>query len=135
VPGGAIGSATAPTCRAAPNTLDAHRLIRLAGQLGVQDAVIDALFCAYFTDGIDIGRRENLVVVAASAGVLAADTERLLGSGEGVAEVRAEERRYKGMGIEGVPAFVVGGIVAVSGAADPQVIAGALHNAGPPLSS
>ena len=113
-----------------PNTLDAHRLIWLAGRLGVQGAVVDALFRAYFGEGVDIGRRENLVAVAASVGVPAGDAERVLGSEEGVAEVLTEERRYKALGIEGVPAFVVGGTVVVAGAADPRVIAEGLLNAG-----
>lgn len=39
-----------------PNTLDAHRLIWLADQQGVQDAVVEALFRAYFTEGRDISR-------------------------------------------------------------------------------
>ena len=112
-----------------PNTLDAHRLIRLAGQLGVQDAVVEALFRAYFSEGVDIGLRENLVAVAATVGVPAADAERLLGSDEGVAGVLAEERAYKAMRIKGVPAFVVGGTVMVSGAAEPAVMAEALRPA------
>jgi predicted DsbA family dithiol-disulfide isomerase len=112
-----------------PNTLDAHRVIRLADQLGVQDAVVEALFRAYFVDGVDIGLRENLVAVATSAGMPAADAERVLGSNEGVVEVLAEERRYKVMGIEGVPAFVAGGAIAVSGAADPRVMAEAFRDA------
>src|SRR5580700_7293928 len=33
-----------------PNTFDAHRLIWLADKDGVQDAVVEALFRAYFTD-------------------------------------------------------------------------------------
>ena len=112
-----------------PNTLDAHRLIRLAGQAGVQDAVVEALFRAYFTDGVDVGRRENLIEVATSAGLPAADAERMLASDGDVAEVLAEERRHKAMGIEGVPTFVVGGTVAVSGAADPGVMAAAFLQA------
>ena len=32
-----------------PNTLDAHRLICLAEKEGIQDAVVEALFLAYFT--------------------------------------------------------------------------------------
>src|SRR3954464_14907495 len=32
-----------------PNTLDAHRLIWLAEQEGIQDAVVEALFRAYFS--------------------------------------------------------------------------------------
>jgi predicted DsbA family dithiol-disulfide isomerase len=108
-----------------PNTLDAHRLVWLAGRLGVQDAVVEALFRAYFSEGVEIGRPENLIMIASSAGVPAGDAERVLGSDAGVAEVLGEEKKYKQMGIEGVPAFVVGGTVAVSGAADPQVIVGA----------
>src|SRR4051794_33048553 len=50
-----------------PNTLDAHRLIRLAGRQGVQDAVVEALFRAYFTDGRDIGDRRTLLDVVAGA--------------------------------------------------------------------
>ena len=38
-----------------PNTVNAHRLIRFAGQKGVQDAVVEALFEAYFCNGADIG--------------------------------------------------------------------------------
>ena len=42
-----------------PNTLDAHRLIWLAGREGMQDAVMEAVFAAYFTQGRDIGDRER----------------------------------------------------------------------------
>src|SRR5580704_17940110 len=44
-----------------PNTLDAHRLIWLAEKVSVQDAVVEALFRAYFTDGRDIGNRQALL--------------------------------------------------------------------------
>src|SRR4051812_11117695 len=37
-----------------PNTLEAQRLIWLAEKEDVQDAVVEALFRAYFTDGRDI---------------------------------------------------------------------------------
>ena len=36
-----------------PFTLDAHRLIRLGGQEGIQDVVVEAMFLAYFTEGRD----------------------------------------------------------------------------------
>src|SRR3954471_12851548 len=38
-----------------PNTIDAHRLIWFAGKAGVQDAAMEAVFAAYFTEGRDIG--------------------------------------------------------------------------------
>src|SRR3954466_1519161 len=53
--------------RRTPNTLDAHRLIRLAGQEGIQDAVVEALFRAYFTEGRDISDRQTLLDVVAEA--------------------------------------------------------------------
>ena len=50
-----------------PNTLDAHRLIWLADQEGIQDAVVERLFLAYFTDGRDISKRQTLIDVVAEA--------------------------------------------------------------------
>src|SRR5579863_1179795 len=43
-----------------PNTLDAHRLVWRAGSEDRQDAVVEALFAAYFTQGRDIGDRDVL---------------------------------------------------------------------------
>ncbi len=53
-----------------PNTLDAHRLIALAGRLGVQDAVVEALFRAYFTEGRDLCQRSTLLDVVNGVEVL-----------------------------------------------------------------
>src|ERR1019366_8500607 len=52
-----------------PNTLDAHRLIWLADKEGVQDAVVEALFQGYFTEGRDISSRPTLIDVVAEAGL------------------------------------------------------------------
>ena len=52
-----------------PNTVDAHRLIWLAGQHGKQDAVVEALFAAYFNEGRDVGDPTVLADVGASAGL------------------------------------------------------------------
>lgn len=49
-----------------PRTFDAHRLIWLAGREGVQDAVVEALFAAYFSRGRDIGDLEVLAAVRRS---------------------------------------------------------------------
>src|ERR1700732_2888355 len=50
-----------------PNTLDAHRLIWLAEREGVQDAVVEAVFRAYFAEGRDISRTAVLLDVVAEA--------------------------------------------------------------------
>ena len=52
-----------------PNTLDAHRLIWFAGQKGVQDATMEAVFAAYFLQGRDIGDRGVLADCAGQAGL------------------------------------------------------------------
>lgn len=112
-----------------PNTFDAHRLIWLAQQQGRQDAVVEALFYAYFTNGVDIGDRTHLVNIAAAAGIERISAETFLATSEGQTEVIAEERRFKAMGIDGVPGFVINGVFLFSGAAEPRVMADALQEA------
>jgi predicted DsbA family dithiol-disulfide isomerase len=102
-----------------PNTFDAHRLIWLAGEQGAQDAVVEALFQAYFVHARDIGDRVVLEQVAASAGV---DTRGFFDSDRGRREVEAEESWARSEGIEGVPLFVVNGSGVISGAQRPEVM-------------
>ena len=52
-----------------PNTLNAHRLIWLSNKEGIQDAVVEALFLAYFTEGRDISNQQTLIDVVAEAGM------------------------------------------------------------------
>jgi predicted DsbA family dithiol-disulfide isomerase len=117
-----------------PNTLDAHRLIRLAGENGIQDAVVEALFRAYFTNGRDISDRGTLLDVVAGAGL---DRDRagaeLTGDG-GLMAVRVEEEEARRIGVEGVPFFVVNGELALSGAQPPEIFLAAFErvsDAGP----
>ena len=58
-----------------PNTVDSHRLIWLADQHGCQDAVVEAVFRAYFSEGQDIGSRQKLINVVAEAGLDRAFTD------------------------------------------------------------
>jgi predicted DsbA family dithiol-disulfide isomerase len=115
--------------RRTPNTLEAHRLIWLAQRQGKGDAVVEALFSAYFVDGVDVGDPENLAAIAATAGVEKAAAEKLLGSDEGLSEVVDEEAKFKALGIHGVPGFVVNGQFLFSGAAEPRVMAEAFVRA------
>src|SRR2546421_6598628 len=78
-----------------PNTLDAHRLIWLAQKEGVQDAVVEALFRAYFTEGRDISRAAVLLDVVAEAGLDRGRAEAVLNSDEGLAAIRAGEEQAR----------------------------------------
>ncbi len=110
-----------------PNTLDAHRLIRLGGEQGVQDAVVEALFRAYFCEGRDIGDRETLLDVVAGAGLARGRAEAVLSGDEGLGEVRAAEQDSRGLGVQGVPFFVVNGELALKGAQKPETFLAAFE--------
>ncbi len=110
-----------------PNTLDSHRVIWLAGQEGVQDAVVEALFRSYFCEGVNLSSRSNLVGVAAMAGLDRSRVERLLGSGAGVAEVQAQEQEIKTLGISAVPLFIIQDRVAISGAQPAETLLAAFE--------
>lgn len=112
--------------RRTPNTFAAHRLIWHAERRGKQDAVVEALFRAYFVEGRDIGNVETLAQVAAQAGLERAETEAFLSSDDGVADVRAEETAGHRLGIRGVPYFVMNGAYAISGAHPSETFVSAL---------
>jgi predicted DsbA family dithiol-disulfide isomerase len=99
-----------------PNTIDAHRLIRLAGQQGKQDEVVERLFAAYFNEGRDIGDPTVLADIGASAGLDRAKILVMLASDEGQADVRSELRRAKTLRVSGVPTVLVDGVPLFSGA-------------------
>ena len=115
--------------RRTPNTLDAHRLIRLAGSAGCQDAVVDRLFKDYFVEGRDIGDRAVLLAAAASAGMDRMAAAASLDGGDGRAEVLAEDAAVRRAGLRGVPTFVLDGEVLFSGAVPPEAFADALAKA------
>jgi predicted DsbA family dithiol-disulfide isomerase len=102
-----------------PNTLDGHRLLWWAKEIGSQDALAEALFRAYFSEGHDLGKLEVLTDVAAEVGLSREETRRLLQSDQGRAEVLAEEHEARRRGLNGVPFFLVNGIPAFAGAQPP----------------
>lgn len=109
------------------NTFNAHRLIQLAGEHDLQDAVKERLLRAYFTEGEPIGDPDRLVALVAEAG-LDADEARAVIEGDAYAEaVREDEQIARQIGIQGVPFFVIGRRFGVSGAQPADVLLGALE--------
>ena len=111
------------------NTFDAHRLIHLAGERGVQDAVKERLLRATFTDGEPIGDRDILGRLAVEAGLEKDEAAAVLGSDAYAAEVRAEENLALDFGISAVPFFVIDRIFGIPGAQPSDVILRALQRA------
>lgn len=108
-------------------TLPAHRVMWLAGQHGVQDAVAEALFAAHFQHGRNLADREVLVQAGSAGGLQADAIHALLDSSQGLAEVEAALARAHALGIRSVPTFVIDGRWAISGAQPPEAFANALR--------
>ncbi len=108
--------------RRAPSSVDAHRLVRLAADMGRADVVADALFTAYFTDGLDIGNMEVLVAIGRQCGLAPAETRPFLMSDEATELVHADNLRAHRLGINGAPCFIVGRRHAIAGAQEPEVL-------------
>ncbi len=105
-----------------PNTFRAHRLIWLAGQEGVQDAVVEALFGAYFVEGRDVGDSNVLVDIATGAGIARDRAQAFYAGKQGEAEVSASVQAARRRGISGVPTFMINGTPAFSGAQRPELM-------------
>jgi predicted DsbA family dithiol-disulfide isomerase len=112
-----------------PNTLNAHRMIRLAGQKDVQDGVVEALFEGYFCNGADIGDTEVLTKLGNEGGLEHDDILALLSADAGVKEVTAADRMARNAGIQGVPSFALQGHVLFSGAVPADEMAQAFRRA------
>ena len=111
------------------NTFDAHRLIHLAAQHGLQDAMKERLMQAYFTEGRPIGDPDALVAIAAEVGLDADEARAVLEGTAFASEVRADEQRAAAFGISGVPFFAIDERYGVSGAQSADVFLSALEQA------
>jgi predicted DsbA family dithiol-disulfide isomerase len=98
-----------------PNTVDAHRLIRWASLADLADAMVERMFRAYFSEGVDIGDHAALAALAAEVG-LAGDIGARLASAEGRDAVTAEVEDAYRLGVSGVPCFIIENRYAVVGA-------------------
>ncbi len=113
------------------NTFDAHRLLHWseaeAEGTGLQLALKEALFTAYFTKGDDPSSHEILVRVAEEAGLNPQRAQQILASGEFAAEVRERERFYLDQGIHSVPTVIINDRHLISGGQPPEVFEQALR--------
>ena len=111
------------------NTFDAHRLLHWAHALGKQGVLTERLMSGYMTEGRAIGDHEVLVQLATDVGLDAVDAAAVLASDRYAREVREDEAAAKQLGISGVPFFVMGGKLGVSGAQPAEVLRGVLDKA------
>lgn len=114
-----------------PNTVDAHRVIWLAEQHRCQDAVVESLFRAYFTQGKDIGNRQTLVDVVAAAGLNRKAAEAMLNSNDAMEAISSGREVSQRHQVDGVPFFIINNTIQLSGAQAPETFLDAFKLATP----
>jgi predicted DsbA family dithiol-disulfide isomerase len=112
-----------------PNTLDCHRLILWAEAAGKAAAMKQRLMEIYFSEGGDLSQAEVLVGAATDCGLDGEEVRSLLASQQNVELVEREAQSAKEAGIDGVPCFIIGGTIALSGAQPPEYLAAAIERA------
>jgi predicted DsbA family dithiol-disulfide isomerase len=103
-------------------TFDAHRVVHLAREHGLQDAMKERLLRAYFTEGQLMSDQDTLIRLAVEVGHDADEVRQTLASDRYADDVREDERTAAGFGISAVPTFVVDRTMGASGAHPPEAL-------------
>ncbi|MEV6107321.1 DsbA family oxidoreductase [Streptomyces sp. NPDC051940] len=118
------------TDRLHSGTFDLHRVVHLAKDRGLQDAVLGAFYRANFAEAKPIADDEAVVEAAASAGLDADEVRKVLADPTAYADaVRADEAEAQALGISGVPFFVIDRKYGISGGQPAEVFTQALRQA------
>jgi predicted DsbA family dithiol-disulfide isomerase len=102
------------------STFDGHRIVHLAKEYGLQDAMKERLFKARFTEGRLISDPETLINAAVEVGLAEDEVRATLASDRFADAVREDEGTAQAFGISGVPMFVVDRQFGASGAQPPE---------------
>jgi len=102
------------------NTFAAHQLLHWAAEEGKQTELKLALFSAYFRDGRDVSKADELCAIAAEVGLDGAAAATVLADGRYANIIRATEQQWQEMGIRSVPAIILNQKYLVSGAQPPE---------------
>jgi predicted DsbA family dithiol-disulfide isomerase len=111
------------------NTRDAHRLLQLAKEAGLQDELMERLQRAYFTDQESIFDHQSLARFATEIGLDGDDVAAVLASGQYTDHVETDEQMARSLGATGVPLFVIDRKYGISGAQPAETIASVLERA------
>lgn len=109
--------------RRTPNSVNSHRLVRFADQVGKADTAVETLFHDFFLAGRDIGETDVLIDIGLKIGLDEPALSRYLESDEDTALMYEENARAHRLGVNGVPSYVFNGRMVISGAQEPQILA------------
>jgi len=108
--------------RRTPNTLHSHRLIRFAAQVGREAETVEAVYDAYFCQGLDIGDASVLIDIGRRMGLDEAELAAYLASDADIAQMMNDNARAHRLGVNGVPCLIVDGAYAMAGAHEPDIL-------------
>ncbi len=114
-----------------PNTLLAHKLLKLIPDIALKAKVNEALLKAYFTDNVNVGVQQEVYEIGKTAGV----SEQILNSfmtNTDVTEVKDEENFYRKAGVNAVPSFIINDKHLVQGAQNTETFIKAFQQIGNP---
>lgn len=111
------------------NTFDAHRLLHLALERGLQDELKERLDSATFTEALSVSDHDELTRLAVEVGLDEDEVRAVLSSDRYAGAVRNDEAMAGRYGISGVPFFVIDGRYGVSGAQPSEAILQVLDTA------
>ena len=111
------------------NTRQAHELLALAADRGMEDAAWKALYRAYFGEGRSVFDVDSLVAIGVEVGLVEADIREALASGRYRAKVEADGREARQLGSTGVPFVVIDRRVGIAGAQATEVFRGVIEKA------
>ena len=109
------------------NSLYAHRVIQLAKEKGLDDAIEEIFFRAYFTEGRDLASVTELVALGEEVGLAEADIRAAIASEEFAYRVSQDIQEGVNLGVRGVPFFVFDRKYGISGAEPIQVFIDTLN--------
>jgi predicted DsbA family dithiol-disulfide isomerase len=108
------------------NTSDAHALIKAADRQGLGDAMVERLFKAQHEEGLRLDDPEVLTALAAEVGL---EGDAAIPTDADRAAVAADLETAAGIGVTGVPFFVLDRRLALSGAQPAEIIVQAMEQA------
>ena len=104
------------------NTFDGHRILHLAAEHGLQDAMKDRIMRAYLGEGELISDHATLTRLALEVRLPEDEVRETLATDRFAQEVREDEHTAGSLGITAVPFFVIDRAYGTSGAQSPELL-------------
>ena len=117
------------------NTFDAHQLVHLGRDRGLEDAVVERFYRAYFIEQRSLFAKESLLDLAAEAGLDREEATATLRDNRYAEAVAADIESARRLGATGVPFFVIDEHYGISGAQAPEVFLDVLRKAADAITS